>query len=100
MSGKIYHILYNKELNSYGIPNDLDGGPPFWPSKYKNGKIISVQYAPQIKSVLDNELIDQAEFRDQELRKKLRDFRENLKEDDGPVIVEISLKKKTKIFTE
>lgn len=92
MSGKIYHIPYNKELNSYGIPNDMDGGPPFWPSRYKDGKIISIKYASQIKSILDNELIDKAEFRNQKLREKLMDFRENLKEDDGPIIVEISLK--------
>lgn len=92
ISGKIYHIPYNKELNSYGIPNDMDGGPPFWPSRYKDGKIISVKYASQIKSILDNELIDKAEFRNQKLREKLMDFRENLKEDDGPIIVEISLK--------
>jgi len=91
-SGKIYHYPYNKELSTYGIPNDLDGGPPFWPARYKDGRIISLQYASQIKSVLDNVIIDQAEFKDPDLRQNLLEFRKNLSAEDGPVIIEITLK--------
>jgi len=91
-SGKIYHIPFNKELKTYGIPNDLDGGPPFWPSRYKDGKVISVQYAPRLKSVLDNELIDNADFKNQKLRDRLITFKDQLTEEDGPVLIEITLK--------
>lgn len=89
---KIYHIPFNKKLKTYGLPNDLDGGAPFWPSRYQDGKVISIQYAPGFKTVLDNKLIDNAEFKDQKLRESLISFKENLTEEDGPVLIEISLK--------
>ncbi len=91
-SGKIYHIPFNKELKTYGIPNDLDGGPPFWPSRYQDGSAYSFQYSYRLKSVLDNDLIDNADFKDQELRDRLIDFKENLSDEDGPVLIEIRLK--------
>ena len=85
-------IPFNKELKTYGIPNDLDGGSPFWPSRYQDGKVYSFKYSYQLKSVLDHELIDKAEYKDQGLRNKLIAFRETLSDDDGPILIEIELK--------
>jgi len=89
----IYNTKYKQPKQPIaGLINDLDGGPPFWPARYKDGRIISLQYASQIKSVLDNVIIDQAEFKDPDLRQNLLEFRKNLSAEDGPVIIEITLK--------
>ncbi len=91
-TGKVYHFPYNKEFNTHGIPNDLDGGAPFWPSIYQDDKVYSFQYSHKLKSILDNELIDDSDFKSQILRDKLIRFKENLTEEDGPVLIEIILK--------
>ncbi len=62
------------------------------PSRYSNGVIFSMQYSNKMKSVLENELIDKAEYKDQGLRDKLMAFREALSVDDGPILIEIALK--------
>lgn len=88
----VYHIPYDKELYTYGIPNDLDGGAPFWPGRYIDGKLYRLDYAHKIKRILDHELLVQADFKNQKLRDKLLAFRENLSEEDGQVLIEVTLK--------
>ncbi len=90
-TGKIYHIPFNKDLKTYGIPNDLDGGAPFWPSRYQDGKVYSFKYSYQLKSVLDHELFDIADYKDQGLRNQLIAFKETLSDEDGPILIEIEL---------
>ncbi len=89
----IYHKKDNKAYYTPGlIPNDLDGGAPFWPSRYIDDKLYRLDYANRVKSALDNELLDQAEFKNQKLRDRLLAFKENLSEEDGMVLVEVTLK--------
>jgi len=91
-TGLIYHIPFNKDLHRVGIPNDLDGGAPFWPSRYQDGSVYQFQDANTLKSVLDNPLIDKSIFKNQTLRDQLIAFKKNLSEEDGPVLIEIKLK--------
>jgi hypothetical protein len=91
-TGLIHAFPYNKSLNTYGIPNDLDGGALYWPGRYSDGKLYSLQYPSRLKPVLDNELIETAEYVDQNLRDKLLVFRGELSEEDGPVLIEVTLK--------
>lgn len=102
---RYFHILlYEKETNlvtnfplnegmrSYGIPNDLDGGLPFWPGRYIDGKLYSLIDASRIKGKLDDVLIEEAEFTSQKLYEELKVFRENLSEEDGQVLTVVTLK--------
>lgn len=91
-SNEVFHIPFDSELGTSGIPNDLDGGSPFWASRYQDDKLYRLEYANRLKLILDNELIDNANFTDQELRDKLMEFRSNLSEDDGLILIEIQLK--------
>ena len=91
-TGLVYHIPFNRELHSAGIPNDLDGGAPFWPLRYQDGSIYRIQEANTLKSVLDNPLIEKSVFTNQALRDKLLAFKKNLSDEDGPVLIEIKLK--------
>lgn len=92
-SGLIYHIPFHKDLHTMGIPNDLDGGAPFWPLRYQDGSIYRIQEANTLKSVLDNPLIDKAVFTNQTLHDKFLAFKKNLSDEDGPILIEIKLKK-------
>ncbi len=91
-TGLVYHIPFNKDLKTYGISNDLDGGAPFWPHRYQDGSIYRIQEANTLKSVLDNPFLDKAVFTDQTLRDKLVAFKKNLSDEDGPILIEIKLK--------
>jgi hypothetical protein len=91
-SGLIYHVPFHKDLHTMGIPNDLDGGSPFWPIRYQDGSVYKIQEANTLKSVLDNPLLDKAVFTNQALRDKLLAFKTNLSDEDGPVLIEIKLK--------
>ncbi len=91
-TGLLYHLPFNIDLHTAGIPNDLDGGAPFWPHRYQDGSIYRIQEANTLKSVLDNPLIDKAVFTNHALRDKMLAFRKNLSDDDGPVLIEVKLK--------
>ncbi len=91
-TGLVYHVPFVRDLKTFGIPNDLDGGAPFWPARYQNGSVYRFQYAEQLKSVLDNELIAKSVFKDQKLRDKMIAFRATLSDEDGPVLIEVKLK--------
>jgi hypothetical protein len=91
-TGLVYHIPFNKDLKTFGIPNDLDGGAPFWPSRYQDGSVYRFQDSERLKSVLDHELIDKSVYKDQKLRDRLVAFKATLTEEDGPVLIEIKLK--------
>ena len=86
------YIPYDKELNTYGIPNDLDGGAPFWPARYTNKKLLRLEYANKLKRVLENELIDDSPFKNQQLRNRLLEFKDKLSEEDGLVLIDVELK--------
>lgn len=86
------HIPYDKDLGTMGIPNDLDGGAPFWPARYTNKTLFRLEYATKLKHVLDNELIDEAPFKNQQMRNRLMEFRNNLSDEDGLVLIEVILK--------
>lgn len=36
-------VPFNWELKAYGIPNDLDGGSPFWPGRHEDGKLYRLE---------------------------------------------------------
>jgi len=91
-TGLVYHIPFNKDLHTAGIPNDLDGGAPFWPYRYQDGSVYRIQEANTLKSVLDNPIIDKSVFTNQTLRDKLVAFKANLSDEDGPILIEIKLK--------
>ncbi len=91
-TGLIFHVPFNKALKTYGIPNDLDGGAPFWPTKYRDGSAYRFQDSDRLKADLDHELIEKSVFKNQELRNKLMAFKESLTEEDGPVLIELKLK--------
>ncbi len=91
-TGSIYHIPWHKDLHTMGIPNDLDGGAPFWPKRYQNGSVFTIQEANTLKSVLDHELIAKSIFENQGLRDQLVSFRESLSDEDGPVLIEVKLR--------
>jgi len=91
-TGSIYHIPFNTDLKTFGIPNDLDGGAPFWPQRYQDGSVYRIQDANRLKSVLDNPLIEKSAFTNQTLRDQLLEFKEYLSDEDGPVLIEIKLK--------
>jgi hypothetical protein len=91
-TGLVYHIPFNKDLKTYGIPNDLDGGAPFWPSRYQKGSVYRFQDSERLKAVLDNELIEKSVFKNQKLRDKLVALKASLSEENGPVLMEIKLK--------
>ncbi len=89
---EVFHLSNNSDLGTFGISNDLDGGAPYWPSRYIDGKLYRMEYANRLKRVLNNELIDQADFKNQKLRDKLMAFRENLSDEDGRILVVVTLK--------
>jgi len=91
-TGLIYHIPFNTDLKTFGIPNDLDGGAPFWPQRYQDGSVYRIQDANRLKSVLDNPLMEKSAFTNQTLRDQLLEFKEYLSDEDGPVLIEIKLK--------
>ncbi|MCX6226684.1 MAG: 6-bladed beta-propeller [Bacteroidia bacterium] len=91
-TGLVYHIPFNKDLKTFGIPNDLDGGAPFWPSRYQDGSVYRFHDSERLKAVLDNPIIDKSAYKDQKLRDKLVAFKKNLSDDDGPILIEIKLK--------
>lgn len=92
-TGLIYHVPIVRDLKTFGIPNDLDGGSPFWPARYQHGSVYRFQYAELLKSVLDNDLIAKSVFKDQKLRDKMIAFRATLSDEDGPVLIEVKLKR-------
>jgi hypothetical protein len=91
-TGSIYHIPLNKVLKTFGIPNDLDGGAPFWPFLYQAGSVYGFQDSERLKAVLDNELIQKSVFKNQKLRDKFVAFKQSLSDEDGPILIEIKLK--------
>jgi hypothetical protein len=34
---EVFHLSNNSDLGTFGISNDLDGGAPYWPSRYIDG---------------------------------------------------------------
>lgn len=91
-TNEAYYLPYNSELLTHGIPNDLDGGAPFWPGRYIDGKLYRLDYAHKLKAILENELLDNAEFKNQKLRDKLLAFKESLSDEDGQILIEVTLK--------
>lgn len=91
-TNEAFYLPYNRELMTYGIPNDLDGGAPFWPGRYIDGKLYRLDYAHKLKAILENELLDNAEFKNQKLRDKLLAFKESLSDEDGQIMIEVTLK--------
>jgi hypothetical protein len=91
-TGLLYHIPFNKELRREAVPNDLDGGAPFWPLIDQDESLYQIQEARTLKSVLDNPLVDKSTFMNQALRDKMLAFKKNLSDDDGPVLIELKLK--------
>jgi len=78
-------------LNNQGIPNDLDGGSPFWPRRYMGNKMYSLQDASNLKQTLDSELVENSEYKNQKLRDKLLDFKASLSDEDGHVLTIVTL---------
>ena len=93
-TGIIHACPFNKSLGTFGITNDLDGGAPYWPGRYNDGKLYSLQYPSRLKRVLDNDLLESAEYSNQELRDRFLAFREDLSLEDGPILIEVTLKEK------
>lgn len=83
---------YIPEQKANGIPNDLDGGAPFWPDRYENGKMYRLEEASRLRITLESESILSNKYKNQKLRDKFLDFRDSLSEDDGYVLTEVTLR--------
>ncbi|MDR1222123.1 MAG: 6-bladed beta-propeller [Tannerella sp.] len=96
---KKYRCYYDKQSGDLfyfpskdGIPNDYDSGMDFWPEKQENDRFYKFYEAHLIREQLLNTA---SNGKDHAAAVKFRDFANRLKEDDNPLLVVASLKKKT-----
>lgn len=89
------------DQNNLGFINDLDGGVNFYPYwTNREGNIwISEQDAYSFKDKHNNESISNSFAIHPEMKRKLKEFVDNLKQDDNPVLIIVYLKENSiKIF--
>ena len=95
LSGRSFNLPFNKELGDISITsfyNDLDGGPPFWPSGViANDRVFSFIQISSLKKYYDanKTQLDRLEYFHND---KLQEILEKSAINDNPIIMIVTLK--------
>ncbi len=85
-------VTIKNEPDRSGFINDMDGGPDFYP-KYSNDTLVYVNVAAiDLKEWLDSEEFENSKVLYPELKEKLIQINETLKEDDNHYLMIVKLK--------
>lgn len=84
--------IRHRKVTTPGFTNDLCGGLPFFPYSENNKQWITAFDAPNLLEKIDIEQLKKSDVLLPEKRDQLVRILENLKEDDDPVIMIVTLK--------
>ncbi len=92
---KSNHILAETidQMDIYGLFNDVDGGLPFWPSRYSGSDLlVQVNDAQRYIDIANGHLKYYGTEQTAPLSSKLRAFCKKLDPEDNPVVMVVKLK--------
>ena len=92
-SGELWHIANDTVSNSWGITNDLNGGPRFWGGLTWKDRVYSLEYAFRIKDTWDRMSGKPFTAKLPARRSDLEKLVAGITDDDGQVLTIVTLKK-------